>query len=172
VHVSVVCAALADPERLQLFGVIAQRPDGVSASDLDLNSPARRALEKLLRFGLVERSGDRYIVRAQTFRDAWQAERSSGAAVSASGRVAGLFSGAKLKSMPRAGELRTEMLRYLAERFELGRVYREPELRDILLPVYDDHVALRRYLVDEGLLGRDSLGSYWRIEESSVAAAG
>jgi hypothetical protein len=64
--------------------------------------------------------------------------------------------------MPRHGSLRTELLRYLVERFDRHRAYSESEVRDGLQPVYADHAALRRYMVDEGILARDSLGTYWR----------
>jgi hypothetical protein len=39
--------------------------------------------------------------------------------------------------------------------------YREAEVNAVLKSVYDDHAALRRYLIDEGLMSRES-GLYWR----------
>ena len=76
-------------------------------------------------------------------------------------RVAALFSRGKLISIPRAGGLRTELLRSLAERFEHGRTYSEADIKREFEPLYD-HAVLRRYLVDERLLERDNHGSYWR----------
>jgi hypothetical protein len=64
--------------------------------------------------------------------------------------------------MPRAGRLRTELLSWLARRFEPGRTYSEAEIRRELEPVYPDYAELRRFLVDERLLERDNYGSYWR----------
>jgi hypothetical protein len=77
--------------------------------------------------------------------------------------VRALFSRGRLVEIPRAPELRLELLRHVAERFEPGRTYREPEVNALLREVHDDHAALRRYLVDAGLLHRDDDGaSYWR----------
>jgi hypothetical protein len=166
---SSVCAALADADRLRLFGTISKEPAGVAVADLQLGPRGQKALAKLLRAGLVERAADRYLVRPEAFRRALAAEdRTAGVAgagvAGASVRVAALFSHGQLVSMPRPGALRTELLRYLAERFQPGRTYREREVREQLEPVYRDHAALRRYLVDEGIMARDNLGIYWRAD--------
>jgi hypothetical protein len=87
--------------------------------------------------------------------------------VGAAPRVAALFSRGKLTSMPRAGVLRTQLLQFLARRFEPGRAYTENELREELQPVYNDHVALRRHLVDEGILVRDNAGVAYRVAASA-----
>jgi hypothetical protein len=39
--------------------------------------------------------------------------------------------------------------------------YTELEVNSRLRPVFDDYVALRRYLIDEGFLTRAD-GEYWR----------
>jgi hypothetical protein len=166
---SAVCAALADADRLRIFGAICREPDGVRVTDVQPGPRDRKALEKLLAAGLVQRAGEAYVVRAETFLRALRAAEAAagqpgagGAAVAgATDRVAVLFSRGKLTSMPRAGGLRTELLRSLAERFEPGRAYSEADLRREFEPLYD-HAVLRRYLVDERLLERDNHGSYWR----------
>jgi hypothetical protein len=53
------------------------------------------------------------------------------------------------------------VLDYLAQQFEPGRKYAETEVNDVLGSYHDDYAALRRYLVDEGLLAREG-GVYWR----------
>ena len=53
------------------------------------------------------------------------------------------------------------MLDWLAQRFEPGRHYPEATVNLILAAVHPDTAALRRYLVDEDILGRDH-GDYWR----------
>jgi hypothetical protein len=35
-------------------------------------------------------------------------------------------------------------------------------VNEILKALYDDHAALRRYLIDEALLSRTPEGTYWR----------
>lgn len=49
----------------------------------------------------------------------------------------------------------------LAQLFEVGRHYTEPEVNATLRRVHDDTAALRRYLVDERLMDRQA-GKYWR----------
>jgi hypothetical protein len=67
----------------------------------------------------------------------------------------------KLISMPRGGKRRQIILEHLAQLFEPGVHYPEAEVNRILRPVWADVAALRRYLVDAGLLDRAD-GRYWR----------
>ena len=53
------------------------------------------------------------------------------------------------------------VLDHIAQDFEPGRNYPEPEVNDILGRYHDDYAALRRYLVDEAFLTREG-GVYWR----------
>ncbi len=53
------------------------------------------------------------------------------------------------------------VLDHIAQEFEPGRTYAEPEVNDVLVGYHDDYAALRRYLVDEGFLTREG-GVYWR----------
>ena len=53
------------------------------------------------------------------------------------------------------------VLDHLAQRFEPGDRYPEAAVNDILRPFHPDVAALRRYLVENGFLGRDQ-GVYWR----------
>ena len=70
-----------------------------------------------------------------------------------------------LRSMPAKHAKRHVLLVHIAQRFEPGRRYPETEVDAILRAVTDDgaadHVSLRRYLVDAGLLAREA-GEYWR----------
>jgi hypothetical protein len=69
--------------------------------------------------------------------------------------------GGALPVMPRPGTKRSLLLGYLATAFEPGVHYTEQQV-DATVRVWNpDVAALRRYLVDEGLLARES-GSYWR----------
>lgn len=69
--------------------------------------------------------------------------------------------GGRLPVMPRAGVKRRLLLEYLATAFEPGVRYTEPQVNDIARVWNPDVAALRRYLVDEGLLAREN-GEYWR----------
>ena len=67
----------------------------------------------------------------------------------------------RLRAIPvRAGQRRV-VLEYLAERFERGIEYPEPEVNELLGRFHDDYASLRRYLVDERLLTRSD-GLYRR----------
>ena len=66
-----------------------------------------------------------------------------------------------LPVIPRGGVKRSLLLSYLVTAFEPGVRYPEPEVNSIVRTWHPDVAALRRYLVEEGLLARqDSV--YWR----------
>lgn len=66
-----------------------------------------------------------------------------------------------LMTMPRRGRKRRIVLEHLVQRFEPGVRYPEVEVNLALRQAHPDVAALRRYLVDDGLLERDH-GVYWR----------
>jgi hypothetical protein len=68
----------------------------------------------------------------------------------------------RISVMPAKRSARLILLDRVAQAFEPGRRYQEPVVDQILKAVYDDHAALRRYLIDEGLLSRTPEGTYWR----------
>lgn len=63
------------------------------------------------------------------------------------------------------------VLERLAQEFEPGRRYREPEVNSILNRFHQDQCTLRRYLADLGYLGRKD-GWYWRIERTDSPDTG
>jgi hypothetical protein len=67
----------------------------------------------------------------------------------------------RLTSIPAQKGKRLVVLDLLAQEFEPGRRYSEREVVAVLSRWHDDHAALRRYLVDDGLLDRHG-GEYWR----------
>lgn len=62
--------------------------------------------------------------------------------------------GGRLARLPARRGQRRVILEYVAGRFRTHRQYAEAEVNELLKSLYDDHVTLRRYLVDEGLLQR------------------
>jgi len=68
----------------------------------------------------------------------------------------------RISVMPAKRAARLVLLDQVAQAFEPGRRYPEQAVNEILKAVYDDHAALRRYLIDEGLLTRTPGGTYWR----------
>jgi hypothetical protein len=71
------------------------------------------------------------------------------------------FDGARLKGIPVKRKKRVVVLEWLAERFEPDRRYGELEVNALLKEHHPDCAALRRELVDAGLLQRES-SVYWR----------
>lgn len=67
----------------------------------------------------------------------------------------------RITAMPAKRSKRLVLLDHVAGLFEIGMHYGEQDVNTILRTVFDDYVALRRYLVDEGFLDRAS-GEYWR----------
>jgi hypothetical protein len=67
----------------------------------------------------------------------------------------------RIVSMPAKWSRRLVLLDVVAQDFEPGRVYDEGAVNDTLRVWFDDVAALRRYLVDAGMLGREN-GRYWR----------
>jgi hypothetical protein len=67
----------------------------------------------------------------------------------------------RLHTMPTKHVKRRLVLDRIAQQFEPGRTYDEREVDAVLKEIHDDHAALRRYLVDDGLLTREN-NFYWR----------
>ena len=71
------------------------------------------------------------------------------------------FSGGRLQSIPSTHSKRLVVLERLAQEFEPGLRYEEADVNFRLQLFYADYAALRRYLIDEGLMSRAD-GVYWR----------
>ena len=71
------------------------------------------------------------------------------------------FTGRRLKEVPGSRAKRLVILERLAQEFEPGLRYQEPEVNFTLQLWYADYATLRRYLVDEGFMTRAD-GVYWR----------
>ena len=68
----------------------------------------------------------------------------------------------RITAVPAKRTRRLLLLDEGAQAFEPGRQYPEQAVDEILKAVFDDHCALRRYLVDESFLSRTAAGIYWR----------
>jgi hypothetical protein len=66
----------------------------------------------------------------------------------------------RLKELPANYSKRHVVLEWLAQQFDVGSTYGEPEVNAILAPHGPDVATLRRALVDHGLLQRQA-GQYW-----------
>lgn len=157
-------AALAHPERLRLLATIAGagergcRVDELR-SDAKADKQLRRNLGRLLQAGLVESDGPLVVACLDRMR---QPEDAGGDA-DVTAESAAYFRRGRLVDMPRSAEVRRRVLAEIAQRFEVGRSYSEREISAALREVHDDHAALRRYMVDFGILERDVRGTSYRL---------
>jgi hypothetical protein len=70
-------------------------------------------------------------------------------------KVLGTFmTGGRLNSIPAQQKKRDVILRFLAEQFEVERMYSEREVNELLAAYHPDVASLRRYLVDGDFLRR------------------
>jgi hypothetical protein len=67
----------------------------------------------------------------------------------------------RIATIPARLARRRLLLDIVAQGFEPGVRYPERAVNSFLGELYDDHAAMRRYLVDERFLSRDH-GEYWR----------
>lgn len=77
----------------------------------------------------------------------------------------------RIKIWPSKKELKFEILKYLASKFEFGRFYREQEVNNIIKSwhTFNDYFLLRRGLIDCWFLSRTKNGAkYWREERYSL----
>ncbi len=167
-----VLGLLSDDDRLRVVAALAldaRDPVEVAArAGMDVRR-AGRALARLTSAGLVEQDGRGYRLVRERFREALESmppEEPSPGLESGLGReadrvLATFLRDGKLSSIPVNRTKRLIVLDYLAGRFELGEVFSEKHVNETLRELHPDVAALRRYLVDEGFLGRRD-GFYWR----------
>ena len=72
------------------------------------------------------------------------------------------FEYGKLKSIPSQRKKERIVLEVIADAFEYDRIYSEREVNIIIADFHDDFCTIRRDMVAERLLDRDT-GGYWRI---------
>lgn len=169
-----ILRALADPERLAIAGALARRDR--SAADLadSLVLPlarVRKHLNRLTTTGVARLSEDRHTYRLDVETLRWAAEqvgppREAGLALGAANEdeeavLRTFFRNGRLTEVPMKATKRRIVLERIASEFEPGVRYEEKEVNEIVGRFLNDYASLRRYLVDEGFLDRES-GVYWR----------
>ncbi len=67
-----------------------------------------------------------------------------------------------LTRFPLKEKQRLVVLREIAKTLDSNRLYTEKELTELLKPIYEDYMTIRRYLIEYGLIDRKADGSqYW-----------
>ena len=162
---------LADPTRLRVVAALALGAGTIEevadASGLALKDVALAA-RRLARGGLVRRDGhalellaDRFGAAARAAAQAAPAPEPLSEDPAESAVLAAFVRDGRLVSIPAQRSKRRVVLEHLVRVFEVGVRYPEREVNALLAVWHPDTAALRRYLVDEGLLSR-AAGLYWR----------
>jgi hypothetical protein len=163
---------LADDDRRRVFSALtlgATDLDTVVATSALPSDRAARALGRLVDGGLVV-AGDEgtLVVLGAAFQRAARAALARPARDEHAGEPAdrrkvldAFVRDGRITSIPAARGKRLVVLDWLAQDFEPGVRYSEKRVNSILGERHPDMAALRRYLVDEGLLDRAG-GEYWR----------
>ncbi|HZN75301.1 MAG TPA: DUF2087 domain-containing protein [Micromonosporaceae bacterium] len=164
-----LCGLLAEPERLSAFAAVvlgATTPSEVASM---ASLPARDAVQALRRLeqgGLVSTIEGKLVAEVSVFKDAVREYAAppdepldpdqARAAV-----LRAFIRDGRLLQFPVAhGKLRI-VLEHIVACFEPGVRYPERAVDAILRAWHPDYAALRRYLIDEDLMARES-GVYWR----------
>ncbi|MFF4648483.1 DUF2087 domain-containing protein [Streptomyces sp. NPDC001380] len=165
-HSARLVSALADPGRLRVLSRIVLAGDaGTTLDELSAAEPrASHAVDRLAAAGLVGRSPQGFLTArpdafAEALRRREEPSDDRGPALRA------LFApDGRLASVPVRRELRRALLEHLVDRmFDTGAVYSEGEVNIAIRQYWDDCAALRRYLVEGGLLVRSADGREYRV---------
>lgn len=166
-----IVGALADDARRSVLAAVqlgATHVDGVVAATGLSAAQVGKALGKLVEVGVVVSEGGALMVPSAVFQ---QAARTALARppvtehdeLPAETRkvLAAFVVDGRLQSIPSAHAKRMIVLDWLVQAFEPGVRYSEAMVNLLLGQRHADTAALRRYLVDEGMLDR-AAGEYWR----------
>lgn len=173
--------ALASADRLRIVGVLARGKASQSDIAEQLHLPIRDVfnyLSFLVEVGIVHEEDGLYDLDEKTIesfargqfegqRPSFQANEEQPEDVR---KVLKSFLNADgtLKQIPPQGNKLLIILNFIADTFAYDTNYTEKEVNMILRRFHVDTAALRRYLVDNGLMGRESNGTrYWRVKQEA-----
>jgi hypothetical protein len=169
----VLCGQLAEPDRLRVFAAVvlgaAAPADVAKATGLPVRA-VMAALRRLEQGGLVAASaGGGLVAATAAFKDAVREHGTHEAPAEPmdpdrqrDAVLRTFIVDGRIPQLPSAWAKRRVVLEHIVLAFEPGVKYPEKEVNAILRAWHDDYAALRRYLVDEGLLDRENGGEYWR----------
>lgn len=172
--------ALADPTRIRILGLLAERPmyGQELAKVLDVKPPTvSHHLSSLVAAGLVrvwrENNYHYYELDSEGIENLAESTQHIARLLFASkplppksderARVVATFiKDGRLVSIPAQYKKRRYVMEELARSFEWGRLYEEKEVNAILKAFHDDYASLRRELIDERIMMRER-GRYWLV---------
>ena len=167
--------SLADAGRLKiagLLGVEALTPTQVAERLGMKPSDVLRHLEQLAAAGLAHKEGDAFRLDSQALEKLTRqvlaqshppAPEYEGDEFTVKTLRAYLSRDGTLKAIPTQHKKLLVVLEHLVKDFAPGMQYPESQVNQALRKYHEDTAALRRYMVDNGLLKREK-GLYWRAE--------
>ena len=169
-----VLSALLDPSRLRIAGLLCAQTLTTEELETELDFPKRSVLEALAvlqQAGLAESTVAGWTIPEANLRamaasaaeDELPMDPYIGFGMREEERLvlSRYFEGRILVEMPASRAKRRIVLERLALELDIGKRYDEEAISEVLHAFHEDHVTLRRYLVDEGFLDREA-GEYWR----------
>ncbi len=164
-ELSLLFKALADPARLRILGLLAERPlaghelaDRLALTPPTISHHMRRLVAARLVDVMPDAQSRIYSLRTEAIRELSKSVLDQQAAPESEEENAVLrafFNGPRLRQIPASRKKRVIVLRRLLERFAPGRAYPEAEVNEMLRDAHDDVATLRRELVDYGFMVRD-----------------
>lgn len=152
-----ILSALADDRGRELYARIVR---GEPVDSTQTPTKARRSLAALISAGLITETDDGYSASPTVFRDAL-------AAAPRTPRATGperFFREGRLATLPSRDADRRAVLTVVASRsLSPGEVVTETEINTRLAMITDDVAALRRALVDTGLVERTRTGTAYAL---------
>jgi len=160
-NADLLCGLLAEPARLRTYSAVvlgATTAEQVAGSTGLPAAVVHKALQRLAKGGLVSSGSDGLRADEDAFKDAVREGRPERVPLDADpDRDAVLKSfirDGRLTNFPTVPAKFRIVLEHIVTSFEPGRSYPESEVNEILNRWHPDHAALRRQLVDAGLLSR------------------
>ncbi|MEV5961094.1 DUF2087 domain-containing protein [Kribbella sp. NPDC051952] len=156
-----LCGLLAEPSRLRTYSAVvlgASTPEQVAGST-GLPAPVVvKALQRLTKGGLINAGREGLHADEAAFKDAVREHRPERVPLdpdpARDNVLRSFIRDGRLTHFPTVPAKFQIILEYLVTGFEPGRSYPESEVNEILNRWHDDHAALRRQLVEAGLLSR------------------
>jgi DNA-binding transcriptional ArsR family regulator len=163
---SLLFKALADPARLRILGLLAERPhaghelaDRLALTPPTISHHMRRLVAARLVDVIPDAQSRIYSLRSDTIRELSGSlpgdQKAQSSADEEDAVLRAFFDGPRLRQIPASRKKRVVVLQRLLERFAPGRAYPESEVNDLLREAHDDVATLRRELVDYGFMVRD-----------------
>ncbi|MFN8412789.1 MAG: DUF2087 domain-containing protein [Anaerolineales bacterium] len=169
--------AMSNPERLRIIGFLSQKAGTRAEIAARLELSIRDVVDHLAyleQVGAVSVNGESYSLNddrlATLAREKLAQDRPTFVPEDGMDETAKkvlkayLNADGSIKQIPSQPAKLKVILNYLIDQFQMDKNYTEKDVNTLLRRFNEDTAALRRYLVDAGMLGREGDGSrYWRV---------